>query len=450
MSQIGFSQARTGRRARSGGNFGSIGQMEFEPGKRNRIFFPLRKDEEGNQSLILFGETIHRFNDHTVIQIPKRKSGYYNPYTFRCTHPYSQQTHDKAVELAERKEMCVLCEYQRLHNSKRLEIMKQEFGTEENDYEDGFDNFKELDKKEKKAFFKQYEIPVEPSFFEKENEDGETFRSNTAEMYLLAIQIETEEKVKKVKSKKTGKVREVSVTEPLLDDEGNVKFKPVFYRVSGKKLNTFKNAVDNAIESDVLSLDDLTPYIENEGTDYEEEVLIGWVDFDLNYPKGDKMESGRDVNITATKSDKSIFTTHPEIREQIEGKIEGYYKDAVETFSKLFKHLKAYTRDEFMTMLSPEAKAEFLQLREEYRTEEDDKFEQEIYENVLNGGSDDEDSDTKQEEKTKSESKKESKPKKVTKSKKEEKPTEDSSGEVNDDKLDSDDDIDEDELFDDI
>src|SRR5690625_820195 len=452
MSQIGFSQARTGRRASTGGNFSGISQMTFTPGKRNRLILPLRQDEDGNAQIVLFGETIHRLNAPSTIQLPKRKGGHYSPYTFRCTHPYSQQSYDKSVKLAERKEMCVLCEYERLHNQRRMGLMEEEYGS--------FEEFKKLDNKDKKAFFQRHEIPVERSYFDKEDADGETYRAQTTEMYLLAMEIETEEKIKKVKVKSTGKIREIPETVPAVDDEGNIKYKPVFHRVSGKRLDDFKDAVDNGIQAGTLSFESLTPYIENEGTDFEEEVNIGWVDFEMAYPDKDRMESARDVKISAMPESKSVLISNPEIQEQIEEKMDEHYKNATETFSKLFKHLKGYKRDEIMSLLSPDAKAEFLQLREEFRTEEDEEFEQGIYDSILNReGSTDEDSKEQADNKEESSSKeeKETKKSKTTKetkkeeTKKEEtKKEETKEEETTEDELDDTDEFDEDELFDEV
>lgn len=374
MSQIGFSQARTGRRA-SGSNFTGVETLSYEPGEKKRVVVPLKKDEDGKAQLVLFGETVHRINDKNTIRLPKKKGGTYSVHTFRCTHPYNQQTFDKQVEMAERKEMCPLCEFERLQNQQRMKMMEEEFGS--------FEAFKELSKKEKKEFYQRHPISVEASYYEK---DGQN-RQQT-EMFLLLLEIVTEIKTKRVKVKSTGKVKELTEQVPKVDEDGNVEFKPIFFKASGKRLGDLKDAVDNAINSETITFDMLHPYIENEGTEFEEEVNIGWVDFEFAYPEkeGDqaRMESARDMKIFAVKEEKSVFTQHENFLEQAEAKMDTYYNDASSTFGKVFQNLKPYTREEMLSFFTEEARNLFFQLRDEFRNEKTEEAEQKVYETVLN------------------------------------------------------------------
>lgn len=448
MARIGFSQARTGRRARKGNNFDGVENLRFTPGKSNRLILPLKKDEDGSLGLVLFAQTIHRLNRPSIIEIPRKEGKPYNPYTFRCTHPYSQQTQDDAVKIAKREEMCVLCELENLQNRRRLDIMKEEFGTEEKDFEDGFENFKALTNKEKKAFFETNALDVEKPYYEKEDADGEKFNAQTTEMYVLAMELETEEKIVKRKSKKTGRTRKAKVSTIVLGDNGLPEYKAVLMKVSGQKLMDFKQAVDTAIEGDTLSYDHTFPYIENPDTEFEEEVLVGWVDFKLDYPEGSRMESARNMKISAMPETKSVLLKHPDLKEEIEKEMDTYYKNAANTFNLFYKHLRMYKREEVLALLEPKTKAEFLQLREEYRNEKDDEFEQQTYEKVLETNeSDDEEKDSEQTEGKKETTKKSTNKSSKSKEKEDEVKDETDDEDSDEDLLEDDIDID-DEMFD--
>src|SRR5699024_2431041 len=244
MSRIGFSQAITGRRGRgiprSGGN-GRVEAFRFDEGGRHRMIIPTYVDENGEEQIIVFGETIHRVSGG-VIKIPTKK-GKQTTYTFRCSHPYSQQSHDDAVKIAERREMCPLCELENLQNQARLKIMEEEIG---------FEEFKKLKNKEKKAFYNNNPLDVERSYYKKDIE-GEEETVQTREMYILALEVKTEEVERKQKNKKTGKVRKYKDVKPVVTD-GKVEYQPTLFKVSGSKMNELKTAVDNALETETLSI----------------------------------------------------------------------------------------------------------------------------------------------------------------------------------------------------
>src|SRR5699024_1010470 len=319
MSRIGFSQAITGRRGRgvprTGGN--SVEAFRFEEGGRHRIVVPTYEDENGDRHVVVFGETVHRLSGG-VIQIPTKK-GKKTTYSFRCSHPYSQQSHEDAVTIAERREMCPLCELENLQNQERLEIMDEEIG---------FEEFKELKSKEKKAFYNNHPLDVERSYYKKEI-DGEEETVQTREMYILVLEIKTEEVTREQKSKKTGKTYKYSDVKPVVTD-GKVEYQPALFKISGSKMNELKSVVDNAIEAGTLDIDNLHTIIENEGTEFEEEVNVTWVDFQFKYPDkdGDRMSSAREMTVTVMPDDKSVVVNNEGFIEQVSEKMSSLYKDA--------------------------------------------------------------------------------------------------------------------------
>src|SRR5699024_3675736 len=333
----------------------------------------------------------------------------YQSHTFRCSHPYSQQNHEDAVTVAEREEMCPLCELERLQNQQRLNIMDEEIG---------FDEFKKLSKKEKKAFYDEHPLSVEQSYYKKEV-DGEEVTVLHREMYILAIEVELEEKKKTVRNKKTGRERTTTDYIPLVKD-GKVQYKPVLQKVSGARLEAYKDAVDNAIQNDILDYDYTHPIIENEGTDYEEEVNIAWVDIQLNFPdkNGDRMASGREVNITATPTDKSVIVEHEELKKEIENKMDKIYEDAHSMFNRMYKLLALYPRADVLDMFGKDIRGEFEQLREELRSEDDEEWEQKVYASVLEDTLEDDSEDEEESEEVEEEEEVEEKPKKKASTKK--------------------------------
>src|SRR5699024_7226961 len=238
-------------------------------------------------------------------------------------------------------------------------------------------------------------------------------------------------------------------------------------KVSSKKLDAFKTAVDNATQNGILSYDNLHPIIENEGTDFEEEVNTTWVDFQLNFPDkgGDRMSSARDVTISATPDDKSIVVENEEVIEEIQSKMDKIYEEAYKSFKRVYKNLQLYDRQDVIDMFSEDLRNEFNQLEEEYHNEKDDEFNQKVFDTVLGNNEDNESEETEdtsdeEEEKEKKPKKKTKKTKKkksttgkkktskTTKSKSKAKKEEEEQDEDDDVDLDDDIDFDEDELFD--
>lgn len=417
MSQMGFSQARTGRRG-TGSQSTGVKVFNFTEGNQHRLMIPTRLDDEGNPQVILFGETIHQFPRKGLINLTKKDGKKYSSYTFRCSHPYSQQNHADAVEIAEKGEMCPLCDLEKFQNQRRLDIMDEEIG---------FEEFKELPKKEKKAFFQEHPLDIEKSYYTQTVGDEEV-RVQHREMYLLAIEFEIEERKKEIKMK-NGKTKEVEEYEPVTKD-GEIQYKPVLYKVSSKKLETLKTAVDTALQNGIMDYDNLSTIIENEGTDFEEEVNTTWVDFQFNFPdkSGDRMSSARDVNITVTPDDKSLVVNNEEVMNKIQGQMDKFYEEAHKAYKRIFKHLQLYSREDVIGMLSKELQEDFEQLYDEYHNDKDEEFKQKVFDTVLNTGndneddsdkdeSDSEDEDVKTEEKEDLEEKEEKPKKKATKKK---------------------------------
>src|SRR5699024_6934951 len=98
--------------------------------------------------------------------------------------------------------------------------------------------------------------------------------------------------------------------------------------------------------------------------------------------------------------DKSVVVNNENFIEQVEENLDKYYKDAYKVYKAFYKHLALYNREDIIGVFKEDKRNEFLQLREEFRTEKDEEFEQSVYENVLNtdNGSNDNTSDDDEEE----------------------------------------------------
>lgn len=376
MTKMNFIQASTGARG-SGRTPFKVRPFNFETGKDHRLVIPLRTNEDGSQEIVIFGETIHSFNGKGFVQIPKAKGGTYTTFTYRCTHPYSQQSQKDAVHLAEKEEFCPLCEMHNYENNELYAKMNEEYGDH---------GFKDLTTKEQRAFYEENALRVEPSYRRKTSDDGEDESYLTTEMYMLALEIITEEKTREIKNKKTGKTRDIVDNVPVVED-GKVKYEPVLYKVTMKRLNELKNAVDDKIEDGTIALENVHSFIENEGTDNEEEISIGWVDFQLSYPDvSSRMDSARDMKLSAVNDDKSAVVKNEGFVEEVEAQMDKYYDDAYKMYKAFYKHLQMRSREDILEMFIPEVKGVFDQLREEYRTEKDEEFEKSVFENVLSTG----------------------------------------------------------------
>lgn len=386
MSRVSFSGARTGRRAPSRG--GMLKTLEYKVGERKRIVFPIY-----DGGLVLYAKPYHPVLNKSVHLAKSNGSGTYPVNKIRCMHPYAQTNPEDSLNVAKSGEICLFCDLSKYENRRQWKTINDEFGD---------DGFSQLTKKEMKAYFDELaeEDTVEPSYYQEENEDGEKESRTLLDIYILALEIQLDKKGK-----------------PVLDDNGIAKYEPIVMPASKSRLAKFKQGVDDAVASGSLDEDRLYPFIENEGTDAEEEVLIGFVDFLVNFPQEkDKMTSGR--NMTATPVSESLSVISDDLIEDFESKGEALEKQASTLVNNFYVNLKPHTREEALEMLDGGAEY-FEELESEYRfdgkTEDgkvipsDDERDEEIITKVLenlSGNDSDEDEDAE-----------EDKPKKKDKSK---------------------------------
>lgn len=371
MSRVSFSSARTGKRqGGKGGNM--LKTLEYKMGERKRLVFPIYQG-----GLILFAKPYHPVKKGALELVKSNGSGKYAINKVRCMHPYSQTTPEESLKAAKSGEICIFCDIAKYESRRQWETIREEFG------ENGFS---ELSKKEMKAYFEEMEESqtVETSYYKEEDEEGNKDNRTLMDIFILALEIQLDKKGK-----------------PLLDDKGLAKYEPLIMPASKSRLSKFKQGVDDAIASGTLEEDRLHGFIENEGTEAEEEVLIGYVDFLVSFPKeADKMTSGR--NMTATPVSESNSVDIDELIEDFEKKAEEMVKSAENLVNNFYVNLKPHTRESGLEMLVQGAEY-FEELEEEYRMHggidedtgrelpDDDASDKEIIEKVLSRAKDEED-----------------------------------------------------------
>lgn len=382
MSRITFNGARTGRRAPSRG--GMLSALKYDMGERKRIVFPIV-----DGGLVIFAKPYHPVMNKSVSLLRSRGGGTYAVNKIRCMHPYSQTNPTESLSIAKKGEICLFCDIAKYESRRQWDEIREEFG------EDGFSK---LSKKEMKEYFGKAEEDktVDASFYREKNDDNENESKTLLDIYILALEMRLD---------KSGKV--------VMDSDGVAEYTPIVVPASKSRLNKFKEGVDNALASETIQEDILSPYLENEGTDAEEEVLIGFVDFMVNFPKeSDKMTSGRNMSATPVSEAASVITD--ELIENFEDKADAIVKQAESLINNFYKNLQPHTRAEALEFMDGDGEDYFKALEAEFRMDEieredgtviksDDDRDAEILANVIDNvstGNDDakEDSGGEEEE----------------------------------------------------
>lgn len=382
MGRLTFSGARTGKRVGSN-NFSGIQRMEYEMGEQKRIVFPVLEDEEGNKGLVVLAEPYHRIKQGFVKLVSTRGKEY-APYNIRCMHPYSQTDRKVSIHSAERGEMCPFCELATYELRQTYAEMEERYG------EDGF---KDLTKEEQKAFYKEMDgtHQVEQSYYQKTDEDGNKYNVNMYDMSLLALELEVNTVEKTVKGKKR------KVVEVVLDENGLPKYKKILMPMSQNRLDKFKMAADNAFEQGTLNIDDHHyTFIENEGTEYEEEVLVGFIEFAVKFPvKDQKMESGKDMNVMAVPATNTVMSD--EFIESITVNGKKLQEEAETSFKNLNPSLRAFTPAEGIAMMADGGEY-YEGMKEEFLRDDDAEYTQKIFDTILGSSQNVEHEDVEDEE----------------------------------------------------
>lgn len=383
MGRMTFSKARTGKGVSGGG--GMLQTLKWNIGDRLRLVFPVTED-----GLIIFAKPYHPVLNKSVRLLKSDGSGTYPVNKIRCMHPFSQTNHKEGLKAAKSGEICLFCDLAKYESRRLWAEIEEEFG------EDGF---KELSKEEMKEYFEEAkeEDTVEASYYKSTDSEGNSQNITHYDMYILALQLTV----------KNGKV---------VKENGIAKYTPIVMPVSMSRLSKFKDGVDNALVAGTLSEEMLHPYIENEGTDLEEEVKIGFVDFMVNFPEAsDKMTSGR--NMSAQPVSEKLSAISDELVAHFEENADEIVKKADTLVNNFYVNLKPHTREEALDMIDKD-EGYFEELEEEYRYHEsregrngneipsDDDNDASIIQRVLDQNSDTEDEDEEDEEEKKPRKKK--------------------------------------------
>lgn len=342
---------RSGRQTASKGAYTGLQTHTYDTGTEQKVVIPLFQQGDVLAPVIV-SAPIHKVNKVGSLELKRKDGVSYSIYNIRSNHPFAQGDAEIAKELAERGEVCVFHELTELQRAKAWKTINEKYG----------DNIAELPESERKDVnrdFKKEEnnYIVRPSYMPAR---GDYPARNITETYILMFVYDTEVEIQK---NHIGVEKEVQKV--ILDENGKPKYKPVLFSLSAERGKKFEDAINNAIDSEIVTEDDLHPYVEFAGTEDEKQVLIGWVDFTLKFPHGTKMESGRDLSIIVPARGQRATTK--ELVDSLQDTDEGAKLVAqVSTYFNGRPALKVRTRAEQLEVLSPEALRTYNELREEF------------------------------------------------------------------------------------
>ena len=367
MGRSGWKTTASVRTNKAKGNGGSKGLgvsfHSYEVGERQRVAIPMFKFEDGTVGPLILQEPIHKIEKLGAIKIKKADGTYMSPRNIRCTHPFHQVDDAARQKAYDSQEYCVFDELLDLERTKRYAIINERYGS--------YEKFEVLSKEERTAFWKEMDKDTIVKECYSKKKDGEAHYDMVTQ--ILLYQFETETTTEK-------NARNISITKTsvIRDENGQPKFKPVLFNLSAQRQKKFEDAANTAYEKEILTDDMVYPLYENEETP----SMIGWVDFELNFPDAsEKMESGKNLSITASDEKTSVVTKEfIALHEDTEKGVE-IYKKAEESFYNANISLKYMTKAEQIASFA-DGGAYYRELLEKYGTQQNKDFQAK----VLSGG----------------------------------------------------------------
>lgn len=348
---------RTNKAKGNGAKGTGVSFHKYDIGQRQRVVIPMFKFEDGSTGPLIIKEPVHNVIKRGAIKIKKADGGEMLATNIRCTHPYHQVDDAARQKAIDSQEYCVFDEFIELQKARKYAIIDERYGS--------YDDFKVLSKEERTAFWKEMEADEIIKECYSKKADGTKHYNMTIQILLYQFETETV-------TEKTARGINKTTTKVLLDEEGNPKFSPVLFNLSPQRQKKFEDAANTAYEKGFITDEMIHPL--TEGEDDENPSLIGWVDFELNFPEADtKMESGKNLSITATDSATSVVTdAFVNLYEETEKGAE-IYKKAEESFYNANISLRFMTKAEQIASFA-DGGALYRELLEKYGNEKLDEY----------------------------------------------------------------------------
>lgn len=351
---------RTNKAKGNGAKGTGVSFHKYDIGQRQRVVIPMFKFEDGSTGPLIIKEPVHNVTKRGAIKIKKADGGEMLATNIRCTHPYHQVDDAARQKAIDSQEYCVFDEFIELQKARKYAIIDERYGS--------YDDFKELSKEERTAFWKEMEADEIVKECYSKKADGSKHYNMTIQILLFQFETETV-------TEKTARGINKTTTKVVLDEEGNPKFSPVLFNLSAQRQKKFEDAANTAYEKGFITDDMVDPLYEGDGEEGDETPsIIGWLDFELNFPEADtKMESGKNLSITATDSTTSAVTTEfKELYKESEKGIE-IYKKAEESFYNANISLRYMTKAEQIASFA-DGGALYRELLEKYGNEKLDEY----------------------------------------------------------------------------
>lgn len=264
---------------------------------------------------LLYELPFHTLNtraENKALLMPKKDGGTYTPFEFACIHHAVQRPGAKKDELKRLKEeegkSCPLCDIYYAERRKFYSYLETEHP-----------NFDTYDKNQKRNVYKTFEDEQQSVYPAFEMVNGE-FRVNAKRRLVVAV---------------------------LDDNTSNYTLK--YMDVSLARLEAIQSAIAQAAETGTYPENRLDSFKNAEG---ETEYNITGVELLFTYPKGSKMEAGRNLSIGVIAPSKSRTADEDsevlkKINDEVAEKLEAIDKQIENDY-----HLKERTHDEIMEFIN--------------------------------------------------------------------------------------------------
>lgn len=264
---------------------------------------------------LLYELPFHTLNtraENKALLMPKKDGGTYTPFEFACIHHAVHRPGEKKDELKRLKEeegkSCPLCDIYYAERRKFYSYLESEHP-----------NFDTYDKNQKRNVYKTFEEEQQSVFPAFEMVNGE-FRVNAKRRLVVAV---------------------------LEDNTSNYTLK--YMDVSLARLEAIQSAIAQAAETGIYPEERLDSF---KNADGETEYNITGVELLFTYPKGSKMEAGRNLSIGVIAPAKSRTAEEDspllkKVNDEVAEKLEAIDKQIENDY-----HLKERTHEEVMSFIN--------------------------------------------------------------------------------------------------
>lgn len=311
MSRINFKRVQASGNGENGGGFKqAIEKFTFDSTNAAQKIKLMIPSIDGQP--LLYELPYHELNpkaEHTALTMPKKDGGQYTPYEFACISHVVQrpgELKDKLKKLKEEQnETCPLCDIYYAETRKFYEMLR----TEHPD----FSSYSNEDKRKIYQDFDEKQRTVLPSYEVKKQEDGyNQFIIHAKRRLVVAV---------------------------LDDNTSNYTLK--YMDVSLKRLEMIQSAIAQAVDAGIYPEERVESFRNADG---ENELNITDIELLFTFPKGKKVEAGRNLTIGVIAPAKSRTANDDvlieKVRQEVTEKLDAIDKQIENDYYLKYRPLK--------------------------------------------------------------------------------------------------------------